>query len=341
MTATTAPPQIERVVVEGFSGYRLCNGKVSLTVIPELGGKIVELQDLRSGRNWLQRNPHIPLARHAYAASYLRDGDSGGWDECFPTVAECPMPGAPEITVPDHGELWPLSWIEDFVRADPNSAQLGLSSKGQIAAYVFSRAISISADKAAVRFDYEVRSRAASALPFIWSAHPILDLLPGSTIELPPGTEFALHAAFPDLLSGIGKALELPFQNSMSDGRHIVGPLPGPEARQAIKVWTTKLPQGRARLVDPLGANCIEFRFDLAAVPNLGLWFNLGGWAGRPEWQGKCYCVAIEPCIGAQDRLDEAVERHNQYGILEPGAVRQWSVTVDLEPGPWPEKGKS
>ena len=35
-----------------------------------------------------------------------------GWDECFPTVGPCPLPGAAPGAppLPDHGELWGASW---------------------------------------------------------------------------------------------------------------------------------------------------------------------------------------------------------------------------------------
>jgi galactose mutarotase-like enzyme len=323
-------PHLEEVAVDGFAGLCMSNGRVSLTIVPELGGKIVNLVNLSTGRNWLQSNPHLPLARHSYGSSYLRDGDSGGWDECFPTVAECPMPGNETITVPDHGELWAKPWSVRGAAVDELGAQLLLSSQGQIADYSFNRRIELPADSSEVRVHYEVHSRASANMPFIWSAHPILDLRPGSTIELPSGLKFALHIAIPPIQSSDDSAVDLPLQQRVEGRRLILGPLPDKNVRQAFKVWATELPEGWARLVDPDG-DCIEFRFDPTELPNLGLWVNLGGWAGRPEWQERYYCVAIEPCIGAQDRLDDAVKKYNQYGILEAGKMRSWSLAVDLD----------
>ncbi|HEX7336364.1 MAG TPA: hypothetical protein VF252_04065, partial [Gemmatimonadales bacterium] len=59
-----------------------------------------------NGREWLWRSDQIPLAPARPGASYVETADSGGWDECFPTVGPCPVPGAPPGTppLPDHGE---------------------------------------------------------------------------------------------------------------------------------------------------------------------------------------------------------------------------------------------
>ena len=59
----------------------LQNDRVSLTVVPAVGGKIIELKDRRSGRNWLWKNPHIPLSRPRPEDNFDRELDSGGWDE--------------------------------------------------------------------------------------------------------------------------------------------------------------------------------------------------------------------------------------------------------------------
>ena len=55
--------------------------------------KLTNLRRLR-GREWLWRNDQIPLALPKQGASYAETADSGGWDECFPTVAVA-SPGAP------------------------------------------------------------------------------------------------------------------------------------------------------------------------------------------------------------------------------------------------------
>ena len=63
-----------------------------------------------AGREWLWRNDKLPYRTPLDGASYGATADTGGYDECFPTIAPCHLP--PDVPVygglalPDHGELW-------------------------------------------------------------------------------------------------------------------------------------------------------------------------------------------------------------------------------------------
>ena len=46
---------------DGLWEVSMQNRHLRLSVLADAGGKISELIDLRSGRNWLWRNPHIPF----------------------------------------------------------------------------------------------------------------------------------------------------------------------------------------------------------------------------------------------------------------------------------------
>jgi hypothetical protein len=63
-------------------------------------------------------------------------------------------------------------------------------------------------------------------------------------------------------------------------------------------------------------------------VPQVGVWLNLGGWA--PAGRTPYYNLGLEPCIGAPDRLEDAVLRWQTAPVLEPGAERAWEVAVRL-----------
>ena len=99
---------VTRGTCEGFETVLVDTGGLSLSLIPALGGKINSLRDLHSGREWLWRNPRMPYQVAELNSSYVAVADTGGWDECFPTVAPCAYPSAPwaGASLPDHGELW-------------------------------------------------------------------------------------------------------------------------------------------------------------------------------------------------------------------------------------------
>jgi hypothetical protein len=94
--------------------------------------KLTNLRRL-DGREWLWRGDQIPLAPPKPGASYVETADSGGWDECFPTVGPCPIPGAPPGTppLPDHGELWSAPWTSS-VYDGPEGTTLAGSAAGTV-----------------------------------------------------------------------------------------------------------------------------------------------------------------------------------------------------------------
>ena len=85
----------------------LTSDTLRLEILPECGGKIRSLVDLRSGCEWMWENPTLPQRRPEYGQKYETFLDTGGWDELFPTVAPCEIEG---ISVPDHGDLVSLPW---------------------------------------------------------------------------------------------------------------------------------------------------------------------------------------------------------------------------------------
>ncbi len=91
-----------------FGTVELRGGHARAVLIPALGGKISELWF--GDRQWLWTNPQLPYRAPSKGASYALTADSGGLDECFPTVAACALPstvrGAGGRELPDHGELW-------------------------------------------------------------------------------------------------------------------------------------------------------------------------------------------------------------------------------------------
>jgi galactose mutarotase-like enzyme len=67
---------------------------------------------------------------------------------------------------------------------------------------------------------------------------------------------------------------------------------------------------------------------DVSTIPQIGVWINCHGWA--PKGMQPYYNLALEPCIGAPDRLDDAVNDWKLAQTLHPGEVREWGFEVWL-----------
>ncbi|MCU0494339.1 MAG: hypothetical protein MUD01_22350 [Chloroflexaceae bacterium] len=319
---------LTRTIAAGLDTYQANTGPLSLELIPALGGKISSLRDARNGREWLWRHPRLPYRRVAATASYTAEADTGGWDECFPTVAPCLYPAAPwqGAALPDHGELWAQAATFDVAERD-NRLSLTTGWQGVALPYSFTRTLHLAAGSHRLRVDYSVANQSDSPLHFICCVHPLLALEPGMVLELPPEVRFNVWSTIPaDLLTGT-QGLDfaaLPLTNpglqTAITNLHPAG--------VALKLWSDLLPPeaGWATLRASDGA--LTMRWDVAALPQVAFWLNLAAWAGdggAPYWN-----LGLEPCVGAQDSLADAVSMHQLHATLPPHGVNSWWFEVEL-----------
>ncbi|GAC1356243.1 MAG: hypothetical protein NVS4B8_08160 [Herpetosiphon sp.] len=318
---------ISERIVEGQAAVEVTNGLLALTLVPACGGKIRSLRELRSGREWLWRHPRMALRRSTYGDAYLTQADSGGWDECFPTVAPCDYPTPPWRGVPlqDHGELWSQTAL---LRVEETAAQVVLHSAwhGVVLPYRFERTITVWADEPRVRMEYTVTNTGQSQIHYIWSAHPLLAIEPGMRLSLPPEARFHRWSTIPDDLLPNEAGIQWPLQISDDNRTLDFATLPDVDTGVAMKLWSDPLADGWATLAAHDGA--LEMRWDATLLPQVAFWMNLGAWAGdggRPY-----YNLGLEPCMGAQDSLAEAVDNYELVRTLPPGTAQRWWLEITL-----------
>jgi galactose mutarotase-like enzyme len=302
--------------------------------------KLTNLRRL-DGREWLWRSNQIPLAPPRPGASYVETADSGGWDECFPTVGPCPIPGAPPGTppLPDHGELWSAPWTSSVFDGADGTTLAG-SARGIAFPYEFHRRVTLDPHEPVVHFHYLLRHTGDSPFPWIWSAHPLLNVQPGSVLELPGVTQVKVAAVHgrEDPLAELGASSSLRSGRRLSENDLVSWPggiggdadgftFPS-DGGWAAKLFGDLSGEGRMILTDPRRGERLEMIVQPSQVPQVGLWINCGGWA--PAGRTPYYNLALEPCIGAPDRLDIAVQEWHTAQTLQPGEERSWSVDVRL-----------
>jgi len=310
--------------VAGLPAIALREDELEVVVVPSAGMRITNLRRPR-GREWLWRSDQIPLARPVAGRSYVETADSGGWDECFPTVAPSPLPGAPSgaSPLPDHGELWAVVW-QSSVYEHAGGTTLSASANGQLLPYEFHRDLTVSPGEPILRLSYRLRNLGDAPFPWIWSAHPLLNVQPGSLLELPTVRQVRLDAvhgrsdlARNDIVSwpsGIGGETER-FRFPEDGG-------------WAIKCFGDVGESGRMIVTDPRQGERLTIQVR-AAVLQVGLWINCRGWA--PPGRTPYYNLGLEPCIGAPDSLADAVEKWELAQMLSPGEERAWELEVRLD----------
>jgi galactose mutarotase-like enzyme len=310
--------------VSGFPAVALRSAEIEVVAVPAIGMKLTNLRRL-TGREWLWRSDQIPLALPEPGASYVETADSGGWDECFPTVAPSPVPDSAFAgrSLPDHGELWSATWSSS-VYDHAEGTTLAGAARGQVFPYEFNRQITLHPEEAVARFRYRLRHTGGEAFPWIWSSHPLLNVQPGSGLEVPGLSQVkvaAVHGrddldvddvvSWPGAIGGEANRFTFPAEGAW-----------------AVKLFGDLGPDGRMVLTDPRKGEQLEFRVRREEVAQVGIWINCRGWA--PPGRKPYYNLALEPCIGAPDRLDVAVREWHTAQVLRPGEEREWSLEVRL-----------
>lgn len=315
-----------QTTVDGIPAVSLHNDSLELIALPAVGGRISNLRLRRRGREWLWHNPVLqftppPSDPPGSPTIYVEQFDSGGWDECFPTVGACYLPGSKTQWLPDHGELWHAAWRHDLLSGKGVSTWRSVAECRSVPA-VFTRRVELTDQSeqgsGAVTFHYAVRSVGTEPFPFLWSAHPLLTAQAGTRVELPGVTRV--------------KVASLLGRNDLTIDSEIPWPIEGtdfyvmpPGEGWAAKLFAPSPAEGRAVITDPLRGESLELQWDGADIPWIGVWLNPGGFGpeGSPH-----YTLAVEPCLAAPDALDRAVSDWRVAPILRPGEERSWRLTV-------------
>jgi galactose mutarotase-like enzyme len=310
-----------------FPAYLLQNSFFSTIIVPTLGGKIVSLLDLNTKREWLWKNPDLPPAVFQEGVPYIRN--LGGWDECFPSICESRFPAEPwaNVLIPDHGEIWPLSWKTEIVQ-EKEEIKLTTSAKGVQLPYVFERSTQIASGSSVLSFDYAVQNQSDVPMPFIWSSHPTLAAFPGNKIALPL-EEVTVFGSLDRHFGERGTPLQWPKIMDVKGKIWDFSILPELPFGTSVKLFSRKGAANYAILQDPLCGAEIRFDFRSDEITHLGIWLNFKG-IGVVEGGPKYYCIAIEPCIGATDDLSLAYSKVDDHSVIPPNGRRTWNLKVRI-----------
>ena len=310
--------------VSGFPAVALRSSLIEIVAVPAIGMKLTNLRRV-NGREWLWRSDQMPLALPEPGTSYVETADSGGWDECFPTVGPCAIPGAPPgtATLPDHGELWSAPWSSSVYDHAEGSTLAG-SAQGRVFPYEFDRQVTVHPRDPLVHLRYRLRHTGETPFPWIWSSHPLLNVQPGSELSLPGVSQVKVSAVHGRDDLDENDVVSWPGAIGGKAGRFVFPQ----DGGWAVKIFGDLGPDGRMILTDPRRGEKLELVVRREEVPQVGIWINCRGWA--PPGRTPYYNLALEPCIGAPDRLDLAVRDWHTSQTLHPGEERTWSVELRL-----------
>lgn len=318
---------------EGLERIQLRSQALELSVLPGVGGKIFDLIDRRSGRNWLWHNPHLAPTRPHPNADFNLEQDSGGWDEILLSTspADIETDAGTVLRVSDHGDLLGADWSVEGLHAGPDAdAVCDMTAIGAAAVYRFRRCIRLLGDRPVVKLDYALSNEGATPVPCYWCAHPLLAVERGSAIGIPGNMPLRVEDAPAQTGRSGGSAQRWPeLQLEGGDSVNLAESfgIKGAARRFAKKLFVRSPDSGsvEVRLNDP--REQLVMTFDPDELPWVGLWINNRGWSGCGS---EPYLnLGLEPSMTPYDSVSEAIA-NDAIEWLEPGETRTWALQLEL-----------
>jgi galactose mutarotase-like enzyme len=308
------PNSVRLETVQGFTVARLANAQVEIAVVPALGAKLLSLQSLDTGREWLWRPPGPPrLFRNLLGDDFTRSTLIGA-DECLPTIGACTVGGR---ELPDHGEAWSASWTLD----ETAIANCVIRTSLRLPCSPFTLTRTATLVGASVVFDYTLINHATERQPFLWALHPLFTVVEGDRVHLPSEVRWVRVESARQYETPHDKLWEWPKPQHGVDLQTLTL---GNNAA-CVKVFAGPLLTGAARIENLRTGDCLEIRWPVECNPFVGLWLTRGGWLNAHHY-------AIEPTNAPCDALDAALLEAMPSLFVDAGETRRWSVMLDLTP---------
>lgn len=301
----------EATLANGFRAITLENEFVRLICLPDFGGKITSLFDVKNNYEWLEQGP-LPTSLEQYKVGDTWTGQVGwGWDECFPNINAEDGYTAPLV---DHGELWSRPW-----RFDSDQTALTGTVEGHFFDFTFERRLSLQTNKVIAR--YKVTNRMPGPFVITWAMHSVFAAVPGMRIELPESlTQLQVETPAPPTPNTlVDWPVTTAYDNRALD-LSLTPPVGGFPSAFKLLAAPQNPADGWAVFHGPQGQLKVEF--DPAKTPVLGLWLNYGHWENM-------YHVAIEPSIGNSGSLTRSAAQ-NTAVTIPAGSDYTWEVEWSL-----------
>ena len=291
-------------------------------------GRSYRFNRLLPVREWLWRNPHLPLRKPPADATNFGLFDAGGWDEVFPTVDPCRVPDTAwgDRTLTDHGELWYRPWRTLSARVMPHeAAELTLAVDEAELPFRFERTLTLAAGSGALTASYALTNRSDRPLPYLWAAHPLLAIEPGDSIRLPPGIRTTSTGSVNLDFADAGASFAWPTAQLASGETIDFACVPDRVACFAAKLFAENAASEGIEIVAAGGDDFVRISADAGQVSHFGMWLNFDAWseAGTAPY----FNAGIEPTNSPHDNLSSAIEQ-GAAKLLLPGNTDRWSFSV-------------
>ncbi len=289
----------------------ISNEKLSVSVIPELGGKIISIKD-NDNFEFVSRSAKQYSLRK-YGGNF-GDKEFDGIDEIFPTLASCTYPAAPwkNVKIPPHGELFSQPW-----KIVSTNNVICLNVKGKALPYLFQRTITIK--NSSVILDYEVTNLSSNDIYYFYMFHPLLKGLTGTQLKLDDNQSVKISYNYKGFLGKSGT--EDKWGNLMIETNKLFkNNMFNEKSGKYWKIFAT-LNESEVSLEYP-NKKRISLKWNPEAQPKFAVWTS--------EGMSNLHHIAPEPTTSFEESLQNAYKNKNAKCIKANSKVT-WKITLIID----------
>lgn len=298
---------------QGQKAVILENPHMTVTVLPDLGGKIASVLLKRPG------TPDFELAAQPERIPYrtpepdtgFAQCDASGIDDAFPTIDPGILPdGGCRFHYTDHGEIWrsPFSWETD-------GEQLRMKYESRENPFVYQKTVTLAGQEVGIH--WQITNTGDGPFPFLWTMHGLVRYEPD------------MELLYPDEIGRFLNVLDSP-ELEAAGTEHIPGEgwdfhrVPAEDSGTQLKYYASeKVNAGWCGYRYPSQQVRCILSYDAKQLPWLGMWITAGGFRGDHN-------CAWEPSTGFYDGVERARET-GTLRTLDPGDSICFEARYHLE----------
>lgn len=283
------------------------NDRLRVVVLPELGGKVWQISDRRTGRDLLWQNPRIAARPVPFGSTY-DDVFFGGWDELFPNDEPEELAGEP---FPDHGELWASPWEWRVDERGPDAVGVTLSMRTPISACRFSKSLTLADDASHLKVAWRIENQLGRDVPYLWKQHLAVPVSEPAALGLGARSMYVEGFGRPRAGRG-GTRYVWPHLVDDAGERHDMRPTLPAISQVSEFQYATELDAGWCAVTYADGSG-IGLAFDPDVFRSCWTFASFGGWRAHEV-------LILEPCTGYPVSVAEGVAG-GTHQTLPAGAV--------------------
>jgi galactose mutarotase-like enzyme len=293
------------------------NADLQLMVRPDLGGRIDQVYDKTTKRNWLWHSPGYDASktRALSVGASFDENWTGGWDEIFPNDVEGDFQG---YQLADHGELWSQSWEVK----EHSSLTLRLGLICQTVPVRVEKTIQLHATKPEFTLTYRFENLSVEEIPFLFKHHAAIAIEAGDDILLP---DCLIEPVVLDFSRIIGREGKTRFPHAFgADGQEVdLRQTPARSSQLQEFYYSSELATGECGIYNPRSRSAFKMLFDRADFPYVWVFQSYGGWRNH-------YVLILEPSTTMPYDLEIACQ-NGTVAQLKPHETQSRTLTVRLE----------